>query len=173
MSDATGYSLWLTPDICSEAYTKYSSCIASIADRYGTPRFLPHVTLLGGVQGSEKDLYDRAWRLAERLAPYEIALDRIGSNGVYFQILFLEVVQTGPVMQTNVQAQQIFGVTGGVYFPHLSLAYGDFSEEILENLRKELTGMQTPAFVVHRFELWHTEGPVENWCKVDNYPFAH
>lgn len=91
MSKASGYSLWFVPDVESDVHRKLSGCIEEIAKSYRTPNFVPHVTLLGGVCGREKDIRAKTENLASFLIPYEIDLGEIGSNGTYFQILFLKV----------------------------------------------------------------------------------
>lgn len=174
MSKASGYSLWLVPDTGSELYRTLAQCIAKIAEEHQTPNFIPHGTLLGGVAGDEKSLCDKTQRLAETLEPYEIQLGEVGSNGIYLQILFSKIEQTDAVMYANSLAQRVFGINKGIYFPHLSLAYGDFLPEEITTLQSEFTQRNDQIigrkFLVRDIELWRTEGVVQDWYKVATFP---
>lgn len=173
MSKALGYSLWLVPDFGSEVYRMLEQQITDVANKYQTPNFLPHVTLLGGLVGDEKSLCDKTQKLAETLNPYEIKLGEVGSNGTYFQVLFSKVEQTKAVIDANSLAQDIFEVDKATYFPHLSLAYGDFSLEEVALLKREITQDNFAvgkSFLAREIELWRTEGVVQDWYKVATFP---
>lgn len=174
MPKTSGYSLWLVPDTKSEALRVLAQHIADIAKKHQTPNFVPHATLLGGVDGTEADMRAKTQELAEKLAPYDIRLCGVGSNGTYFQILFSKIDETVPVMHANVVAQQVFGVDKGVYFPHASLAYGDFSPEQISALKQQLTEgkpVSGMSFLVQEIELWRCKGEVQEWYKVAAFPF--
>lgn len=175
MSKASGYSLWLVPDTNSVLYRIIERYITQVAMEYKTPKFVPHVTLLGGLIGDEKDLCSKTKKLAEMLEPYEVQLGEIGSNGIYFQALLSKVSQANAVISANTLAQQVFGVNNGSYFPHASLAYGDFSQEEIAMLQGDLTKRDLLGteknFLVKEVELWRTEGMVRDWYKVAVFPF--
>lgn len=175
MSNASGYSLWLVPDTKSEVYRALAQCIADIAKEHQTPSFVPHATLLGGVDGSEESVRDKTRKLAEMIDPYEIQFGDVGSNGIYFQILFSKIEKTEVVMRANIVAQEVFAVDKGKYFPHASLAYGDFSPEAVVVLQQQLAErhhqITGKKFLVRDVELWRTEGEVKDWYKVATFPF--
>lgn len=175
MSKATGYSLWLVPERDTETYELLDQLIRTVAAQYRTPVFDPHVTLLGGVEGTEQDMREKTRVLAEELTPYEIQLGEVGSNGIYFQILFSKIEQTRSVLNANTVAQEVFGVDKGKYFPHLSLAYGDLSNEQVATLQ-QFVGQRNPIagthFLAQSVELWRSEGTVEEWRKVAIFPFG-
>ena len=173
MSKATGYSLWLVPERKTETYRFLDQFIRDVAAQYQTPVFDPHATLLGGVDGDEKDMREKTQMLAEKLAPYEIQLGEVGSNGIYFQILFSRVEQTPSVLEANAVAQKVFGVDKGKYFPHLSLAYGDLSNEQVAALKQFIAQRYPPItginFLVANVELWRSEGAVNKWHRVATF----
>jgi len=174
MSKATGYSLWLVPERDTETYVFLDQLIRNTAAQYRTSVFGPHVTLLGGVEGGEQDVCEKTRVLAGELSPYEIKLGEVGSNGTYFQILFSEIDQTHSVLNANALAQKVFGVDKGDYFPHLSLAYGDLSNEQVVTLQRVVAqgcAIAGTHFVAQRTELWYTEGAIEEWYRVETFPF--
>ncbi len=170
MSNISRFSLWLVPEIDSEIHRLLAGYIAAMAKEHQTPDFVPHVTLFSAVEGEEGDICSKIQKVAEIMAPYEIQLGKVGSNGSYFQILFTRVEQTEAVMHANTVVQNIFGVKHQIYFPHLSLAYGDFSPEELgvmeDQLLKQIGSVTGKSFFVREIELWRTEGKVSAWHKV-------
>jgi 2'-5' RNA ligase len=173
MSKATGYSLWLVPNTQSELYAELARCINDMAEASGGPAFVPHATLLGGIEGDADAVLNKCARLAQILTPYEIELDELGSNGIYFQILFSRVHQTAPVMRANEHARHEFESQAG-YFPHLSLAYGDFApekvQELMRDIKSQHPGIIGSKFLVGEIELWSTEGTVQDWRKIQAFP---
>lgn len=53
-----GYSLWLMPR--EELYHKFANLIKKLAKKYNAPKFEPHITLLGQIFQSEKEVLKRA-----------------------------------------------------------------------------------------------------------------
>ena len=176
MSKASGYSLWLVPDVESDVYHALARCIAEIARRKQTSVFVPHVTLVGGISG-DQNVWEKTQTLAALLSPYKLRLGDIGSHGMYFRMLFSKIELTQTLLRVNAFAQYFFSVYGERYFPHLSLAYGNFSPGEVAELKDYLTnpnripfrivGME---FLVRAVQLWHTEGEVDKWCKVASFP---
>lgn len=175
MPKTSGYALCLVPERGTKTYEMLDKLIRDIATQYNTPVFDAHVTLLGGIEGDAQDIREKTRMLAASLEPFEIQPGGIGSNGIYFQVLFSRVEQTLPVMNANALAQKIFAVERGTYFPHLSLAYGDLSSDQVATLQEfvgqkiSLTGMHFRAKGV---ELWHTEGSIEEWRNIAFFPFG-
>ncbi len=175
MSKTSGYSLWLTPDVASQEYRSLSANIAELAGVYGTPLFEPHVTLIGGIQGTEAEVRARTQELADRLSTFTVQLGAIGSRGSYHQSLFICADPSGELLRANAVARGIFSIDTGDYFPHVSLAYGDFSPEQLQSLRTRLaSGSPIPGtvFAVSGITLWRCDGEVREWKKVADVPFA-
>lgn len=170
-SKATGYSLWLVPKRNDETFLFLKGLIDKVAAEYKTISFDPHVTLLGGINESAQNVYEKTSRLATKLSPYEIKLGKIGSNRSYFQVLFSKVIETNPVIHANTVAQHVFGMNSDKYFPHLSVAYGDFSKDQINFLKTNLGKYSLPEkdFVVEDVELWSTEGSVNEWYKIETF----
>lgn len=173
MAAATGYSIFLVPPEGSELYASLAECISEIAGRSGAPIFVPHVTLIGGILGNEQDVTEKTRELADSLTPFDIKLGELGSNGTYFQMLFSKIDPSVSLMKSNQLARDIFDAQDGVYFPHLSLAYGDFTPDEVETLKQEILNQQWIPFgntyCVKELELWNTEGEVSHWRRVGTF----
>lgn len=176
MAAATGYSVFLVPPQESLLYTELRTCINEIAEAKGTPSFIPHTTLIGGMVGDEKGAIERTKLLSKSLRQFDIRLGDLGSNGIYFQMLFSKVDPTESVMHSNQRAQEIFGMNSGKYFPHLSLAYGDFQpqevQEIQTNILNRKRMLIGGRYTVQEIELWNTDGEVPAWRKIATFPIT-
>lgn len=166
------YSLWLIPG--GVTFVRFDTLIARLAARYGSPRFAPHVTLLGGIELPEAEALDRARALAARLAPYTITLGLVGGEDTFFKALFVRAAPESPTLAANALARQVFGIgSDAEYAPHLSLAYGDFPAATRRRMIDKLGPTLDDAFVVDTLHLYQTAGEVATWREVGAFPLAH
>lgn len=165
MSQATGYSLWLVSESNSEIYQLLQNGISEISERYHTPLFQPHITLLGGFHDKEDELVAKTRLLAEKLNPLELEISDIGTNNKFFQQLFLTIAKTDGIITANKFAQQIFSLQNEVYFPHISLMYGDVDREVISNISEayDTRRLIGKCFLADSIQLWSTEGEVKDW----------
>jgi 2'-5' RNA ligase len=159
------YSLWLMPS--GEIYERLNSLISQLSRKYKTPVFEPHLTLLGGVLGSEADILSKTNQLTSVLQPYRIELSQVEYLAEYFRCLFIKAKETDEVMNANLEARKIFDRQNDTeYMPHLSLMYGDFppriKEEIIEEIGKEIS----VSFDVSLVHLFSTTGEPKDWYRV-------
>jgi 2'-5' RNA ligase len=165
---AKGYSIWLIPT--GEIYQKLSKIISQLSRKHSAPNFEPHVTLIGDLLGSEKEIIDKTSELAKSLEPFEIKLNKAGYLDNYWRCLFIQAEKTKELIQANKITKKIFNRTSDPeYFPHLSLMYGDFSsktkEEILADLGKEFD----TSFEIKSLHLISTTGEVKDWYRVREF----
>ena len=176
MPKTTGYSLWLMPERNTKTYSFLDQLIRNLAARYQTPIFNSHITLLGGINDNEQNVREKTQLLAEKLTPYEIQLDEIGTNKTYFQILFYKIKPTHSALNANDIARKVFGINKEKYFPHLSLAYGDLTSEqvfVLKQIVTQYNQISEICFEIKTIELWRTEGAVEKWRKIAIFPIKN
>lgn len=169
------FSLWLRPPPQSPAERLLRKVIREIARDNGFPHFPPHVTLVGGVEGTVADLHEKTAEIAHDLTPYEIKFEGIRFSQSYFQNLFLQVVRTPQIMAANAAAETALGTAPRKeYQPHCSLVYGDMREEEVAPLRAALLedGILEAGFAATAVELWQTEGAVKEWRLSKVFPFG-
>lgn len=147
--------------------------IDRLSEEYSAPRFEPHVTLLGGLSGPEKELCSRAGRLAGLLRPYEVRLGPVEYLDEFYRSLFIHVQETVPVMDANRRAREVFHRLGGPgYMPHLSLLYAHLpasqKEEIISRIGKRFD----QTFQATRLVLCSTTGETSSWYKLGEFPFT-
>lgn len=101
--------------------------IHNISENYGGPKFEPHVTLLSGFLGKEEDLLDKLKILSVKIKPFDIILSSINYLDEFFRSFFLEVKITNELLSARSLATKEFSIIKKVFFPHMSLAYGNYS----------------------------------------------
>lgn len=171
MIETTGYSIWLEPE--GDIKTRLARVIKELSLQHNTAIFDPHVTLLGGIQGFEKDVLDLTNETAQRIKSYIINLTgKIYCEEHWAKSLFVQVRKTAELLKANQIAREVFDLnTLDVYHPHLSLMY---SEDIPLDKRIEIARhldavILTGQFIVDKIHLYHTQGKVEDWEKVGEF----
>ncbi|KIO17546.1 hypothetical protein M407DRAFT_170429, partial [Tulasnella calospora MUT 4182] len=182
---------WLVPP--PRASQALGAVIASIASRYKSPKFQPHITLLSFPATPDIDSDALLPPQAQLPSAIPITFQQICTGKTYFQSVLIELEKReDSVLQALYNQVKTFNqknrgnsipptiegmpISTKPFYPHLSLYYGDPSmevkEEIIEALAAEgaisISGPLTVGGVeggFHVSEIWvvRTEGPVEEW----------
>jgi 2'-5' RNA ligase len=168
----TTYHLWLKPTGAS--YEVLAELVGDLAKKLSAPVFEPHVTLLGHLDGSERDHIQRARELGERLAPFWIALGNASYQSEYFKCLFLKVNESAPIMTAHAITCDVFQRTRDKYMPHLSLVYGAYPEErkreIIAGLSRRPVRASLPVRSVYLIRA-ESEDP-KDWSEILTIPMT-
>lgn len=157
MSATARYSLWLL--LTREAQERFQALIARLSAWFGTPAFVPHVTLLGGLTGTEEDLRRRTRALAGAIGPFEVRLLEIAWLDEYYRCLFVEVALSRALLEAHETAGKVFDrrlETG--FYPHLSLVYGDLKENEKEIVADEIGRYFDESLPIEELALYDTSG---------------
>ena len=164
------YTLWLEPE--GAVQNALQSSIASFAERGGTPTFLPHVTLLGGIQGDEETLIEHIRRLAAVASSIPVRATTVDTGDRYHFCFYMLCEHTPELVDMHATALLAFGMPQGEgYEPHISLAYGLADDR----LRAAFTSEVSPEsfdFIATSISLWHARGLPNEWRKVASFPFS-
>ena len=157
MPKVKGYSLWLMPE--GETYRSFQALIARLAKQHDSPAFEPHMTLIGQVTGPEEEVTAKTAELAKSIDPYEIRLNSVGRLDEYFRCLFIHAKESKAVIAANLKARQIFGrEEDPPYMPHLSLLYGNFTDETKASIVAEIGEAFNDRFIANSIHLYSTKG---------------
>ena len=168
MSRAEGYSLWLVPS--GEAHTRLQDVVSQLSERYHTPSFEPHITLLGEVVGSESELASKTRELISAVQKFRVELDSVDCREEYFKCLFLNVRENDALRKANNTSKRIFGRhTDQTYMPHLSLLYGNFSPATKEEMIREIGNQWSVCFAVESIHLFSANGGPEEWYRLAEF----
>lgn len=163
------YSLWFMPT--GAVGRKFSQLILQLAEHYSSPKFPPHVTLIGSIEAYEEEIIRKAQELASLIHPSLIQLTTIASTDSYYRALFVKVEPSTEVLSAYQQARRLFPdnqKTG--YMPHLSLLYGDFSVETKKEIIKKTGESFTEEFEADTLHLYLTEGAASDWQRIRTFP---
>jgi hypothetical protein len=147
--------------------------IDGLALRLGTPRFEPHVTLLGGVLAPGEQVIEKTRTLTAELGPIRLQLTRPGGRDEFFRCLFLEVEAEPALADAHRRARELFGKSDEPpFFPHMSLVYGGLAPEAKNALLLELESDASwrGATLASELRVVLTEGSVEEWRVLETLP---
>lgn len=156
-------------DVCNQL----TEVILQLSRKYSTPNFEPHVTLLGGLTGTEEEILSKTSKLANLIQPYAINLTKMDYLDECFKCLFIKVEETESVLKANVKAREIFNQQQDPkYMPHLSLIYGSLSPDTKERIIKEIVGKFDFKFEARSIHVFLTDSKPENWSRVKEFPLS-
>jgi 2'-5' RNA ligase len=181
VSSAGKHALWLIPEGGdAPIYQELATLIAKLAKHHGTPAFEPHVTLLGGLRAPVEELRAHAKSLAGDLAPFRVRLGHIFHLDEYYRALFVQVAETGEVMDAFSRAREAMAPflntaaaleLKGVRepMPHLSLLYGELPAALKEGIIKELGSEYPASFTAQSIHIYRTNGDPPDWRRVASF----
>jgi 2'-5' RNA ligase len=162
------YSLWLMPE--GEERRQFADIITRLSERFGTPTFEPHVTLLGGLHGVERDIVKRMSEIVRTMRPIEIRTSTLHSQDDYFRQFFVQVEKTRPLMETRARVKVLAGGRRErPYSPHVSFMYGSVDYQDREALLMEMGGELVTEFETKTLHVVDTTGTPEKWRRVGEF----
>lgn len=155
------YSLWLIPD--EPAFSNSSKIIENLSEKYNSPKFIPHITLLGRMEGEEEDLIKKTEKLVTQLFPLTIKLESFGFSEYKHKALYLNVEKSEELLSANKKASKIFN-HDAEFAPHLSLLWGTFDIDLKLKIIEDL-GEQNDTFKISSIVLYDITDTNENLWK--------
>jgi 2'-5' RNA ligase len=170
--DTTGYHIFVEPQ--GELRDKMQSIINSLASSYRGPVFTPHVTLLPRISGySEEQVIEKTQELARSMSPHTVSLGALAGDPAFFRALYSEVSNPSELNQYHEIANQLFGLADvNEYKPHLSLFYGNISDETRAQMIEIIEYDVGESFEVNILHVYHTPGAAETWKKIAEVDFS-
>lgn len=151
-------SLWLVPPVTLRA--EIATIIDNYAEQLSTPRFIPHLTLLGGV-ATVTDAQLRV--LADACLGVMVEPQGIATGDDFYHCVFLAVNATPELQRVRAAAERIFGTAMEPFRPHMSLVYGDLPNETREAVAREIEATRFVPFAPEVLEAVETGGTPERW----------
>ncbi|OGZ35928.1 MAG: hypothetical protein A3I88_03945 [Candidatus Portnoybacteria bacterium RIFCSPLOWO2_12_FULL_39_9] len=142
------YSIWIIPP--EPIFSQLKNVIKKLSEKYDSPIFEPHMTLLGNINQNLPDIEQKLTELASRTNKLELSLGPISFSATYFQSVFVRVNSTAQLMQLNLDAKKLFNMENKVFMPHISLLYGNHDMIIREKAALEVQ-LPLSSFVVNEF----------------------
>ncbi|CAN4082153.1 unnamed protein product [Withania somnifera] len=122
------YSVWALPK--EDVRVRFKKLMEGLRSEFGGPQFEPHVTVIGAIRLTEAEARDRFKQVKEIVKPYSATVDKIDTGTFYYQCVYLLLHPTTQVVEASDLCCCHFGYNrSGSYMPHLSLLYGDLTDE--------------------------------------------
>lgn len=146
-------------------HDRLAGLIRRLAERFSTPPFPPHVTLLPGIDDPrEEETLATCRTLAAAIRPFTVRLAGVEGRAEPFRCLFARAEASALLLATHAAAARAFGrEPDAPFFPHLSLVYGAVPDETKREIATDVAPLVAPSFPVARLHLWRTDGPVGDW----------
>ncbi len=122
---------------------KASKTIQEIGKKYSTPVFKPHLTLINGIKGPEKEVVKKFSLLAKDIGRIQLEPDGLGYSSEFFKCIFIRIKKTPELKKFNSKAGRIFGIKKS-FSPHISLMYGKIPRDVKKNIMKEIRKFKKP-----------------------------
>ncbi|PWA98245.1 RNA ligase/cyclic nucleotide phosphodiesterase family protein [Artemisia annua] len=160
------YSVWaLLPQDVTEQVKKVMN---SLRSELGGPEFEPHVTVVGAIRLTEDEAREKLIKACDGLKAYNMTIEKVDNTGRLFLLH-----KTPEVMETGAHCWSHFGYKGETpYMPHLSILYGDLSEEEKKRAQEKANALDESikkSFPITRLALYKTDPEdkaLESWEKV-------
>lgn len=131
------HSVWLMPAVDDER--ALSGIVAELADRFGSPRFAPHLTLMNERPDQPEALAVLWHDIADGIAPFGAEIAAVETGPAFFRSLYARFAAEGPLARLRQRSEAALSLRPGAPFmPHVSLAYGLAEGSAKERARREL-----------------------------------
>ncbi|KAJ3671009.1 hypothetical protein LUZ60_008435 [Juncus effusus] len=167
------YSVWALPP--EPARSRLKNLMAGLRAEFGGPEFDPHVTVVGAITLTPDSAVEMIRSAAAGLRPYTARVKSVSSGSFYYQCVYLLVEPTAEVVEASNHCCGHFGYqSSSPYMPHLSLLYGDLSDEEkekavkrVEELEKEICGLTLEISELALCKTDTEDKSLKSWEKVE------
>ena len=160
------YSIWLMPKGIIKDQLK--NMIYSLSSNYGGPIFEPHVTLVSGFLGSEKELLQKTKMISKEIRPFKIFFGGIANIDEFFRSHFLKVKVCPELQLVRDFTCRKLNYNNYDYSPHLSLAYGDYSKKEKQIMNSAIK-LLPDGFLVEHIFLAHNDEINLKWKVIQGF----
>ncbi|CAN7031687.1 unnamed protein product [Brassica rapa subsp. trilocularis] len=166
------YAVWAVPE--EDVEDRLRRLMEGLRSEFGGPPFDPHLTLVGPQKltaGEAKLMFEAA---CEGFKAYPATVDQVSAGTSYFQCVYVSLRHTVEVMNAAGHFMGHFkAFTGKLYVPHMSILYGDLTEEDKKKALEKASTLDSSLdglnFRINRVELWITDADVGSWVKIDEH----
>lgn len=110
---------------CSEQERELATIVRELAERFNSPIFRPHLTLVEDMPRSCVELTPLLERLADGAACFESSVETVEESPLYYRSFYARFPVTDPLRRLKDKAVSLFEVGSlDTFMPHISLAYG-------------------------------------------------
>ena len=174
MTDAfSKYSLWLLPS--AHQQLELTGLVSSLAVRFNTQAFIPHLTIQGDLAMSLDSVSHAAKLIAASWSPQSWRVTAIEGSEHFFRSLYLRFNESPAYVGGKAMMRSASGCEDGLsLFPHLSLAYGLGADAKKSAAFSGLTSMIGNEITFDRVVVARSSkhGPITDWACLAEFAFS-
>ncbi|CAI0475620.1 unnamed protein product [Linum tenue] len=148
-----------------------------LRSEFGGPEFQPHVTVVGAITLTEQDALSKFNSACEGLKAYLATVDRVAAGTFFYQCVYLLLDPTSEVRYLFFNScGHGCGDIAAAYMPHLSLLYGDLTDEEKKKAQEKALqlddSINSLSFEISSLELWKTDtedNSLKSWEKISEF----
>lgn len=161
------YGIWLLPS--GESRFELQHLIDNIAEELGSVKFIPHISIAGfTLDDNELDaVKGKIEQLAKQHDPFNVTMKDYGFKDERHRSLYLLADSQGledVYQNTSLMFPEAVQIERNKEMPHLSVAYGDYSESTKMEIIKNYP--QNFSFEVRGIDLCIAEGSEDKWHSI-------
>ncbi|CAL4902239.1 unnamed protein product [Urochloa decumbens] len=167
------YSVWALPP--APARDRLRRIMEGLRAAHGGPAFEPHATVVGDFRGRRSAAVEVLRAAAAGVQPYTARVTGVGRGTFFYQCVYLILEPTPEVLAASDHCCGHFGYQRKTpYMPHVSLLYGDLTDEEKEEARKKVEELDRDIcrleFEISELALYRTDTAdksLESWELVE------
>ncbi len=164
--------MWLRPK--QNQIDELTEIISSLAHRFGTKPFPPHITLLANIPGELDTIKHACTKIVDQIQGFDIPLQKIAYSDAYYRNFYILAEITSPLLNVYKCAKiQLNYESDEKYMPHVSLLYGKLDNETKESLKKQFDSVYPKLLQCSRLDLYNSSGTIVDWHLVESYSFTN
>ncbi|MCF7827209.1 MAG: 2'-5' RNA ligase family protein [Candidatus Marinimicrobia bacterium] len=166
-----GHSIWLIPGKPEFEYLQ--NLIIRFSDRTDTPKFPPHITLLGQLPQNVDWIKARMIDFFHGVNPFQLRLSHIGMFNHYFRSIIMHTHLNPDLELLHMRAGEHFKQTSNNSFmPHLSLLYSNLDLIRKKQLMESMAIGSPLILTIQEAALVETQGDPDQWREIVRIPFS-
>lgn len=159
-------SVWLLP--CRDDRSTLAEKIDNLAHQYSSPRFVPHVTVLGPLTAEISQASERLRELASQFQPFDVLTTGVSHGPARFKAVFIEVAVPEGVQIMRSRLTQLWPEAQRASFhPHISLIYKPLAESDRKAIAVSVTAARSYSF--DEIAIVIPGGKCRDWLDVESW----
>ncbi|KAG8086113.1 hypothetical protein GUJ93_ZPchr0010g10511 [Zizania palustris] len=154
------YSVWAIPP--EPVRERLRGIMGGLRAAHGGPAFEPHATVVGAIRLRRSAAIEALRTAAAGIRPYTARVAGVACGDFFYQCVYLLLEPNPEVVEASDHCCGHFGYHRSTpYMPHVSLLYGDLTDEEkevarnkVEEMDKEISGLQ---FEISKLALYRTD----------------
>jgi len=166
-----GHSIWLIPT--NPEYEYLQNLISQLSEREGTPKFSPHITLLGQLPQKVEWIKTKLIEFTQKLEPFQLSFSYIGMFDQYFRSIIMHTHLNPFLEDLHLRATRHFEITNNnTFVPHLSLLYSQLELHSKKMLMESMHIGFPLTVTITEVVLVETNGGPDQWREVVSVPIG-